>query len=102
MENLKKNSSKTLLKMAGRGMHPPHSPPGSGPANLDPLHCILLRMRDRAMSARVAIKRASYYRNEWQKTRKASVFRITTAKFLLLSKCVIEHKYHLKPKVLAA
>ena len=49
---------------------------------IDALHCILLRMRDKAMSARVAIKRSSYYRNEWQKTRKASFFRITTAKFL--------------------
>ena len=49
---------------------------------IDLLHCSLLRMRDKAMSARVAIKRSSYYRNEWQITRKASFFRITTAKFL--------------------
>ena len=49
---------------------------------IDPLHCILLRMRDKAMSARVAINRSSYYKNEWQKTRKASFFRIITAKFL--------------------
>ena len=47
---------------------------------VNPLHCSLLRMRDKAMSARVAIKRSSYYRNEWQIT-KASFFRITTAKF---------------------
>ena len=50
---------------------------------IDPLHCSLLRMRDKAMSARVAIKRSSYYRNEWQITRKASFFRITTAKFFI-------------------
>ena len=51
--------------------------------SIDPLHCSLLRMRDKAMSARVAIKRSSYYRNEWQITRKASFFRITTANFYI-------------------
>ena len=51
-------------------------------SSIDPLHCSLLRMRDKAMSALVAIKQSSYYRNEWQITRKPSFFRITTAKFL--------------------
>ena len=74
---------------------------------IDPLHCNLLRMRDKAMSARVAVKQSSYYRNQWQITRKASFFRMIPAKFfilvgILLSKCVVEHKYHLKPKTLSA
>ena len=50
-------------------------------ATIDPLHCSLLRMRNKAMSARVAIKRSSYFGNEWQITRKALFFRITTAIF---------------------
>ena len=53
------------------------------PSAIDPLHSSLVRMRVKALFARVAVKRSSYYRNEWQTTRKASLFRITIAKILL-------------------